>query len=448
MSTLVISNQRTEEMVGDLEALTPEYRRYVANQAQRMIWSMRPGDILVLPIGVDEAFVDYVADIMGVASAALPVLVPPPGRLGLDVLTRDRLLEPGFVAELGALVGKLEVERVLPFHFDSAVAELTKALGLDRGTPGFAFVDQGGGEMLNSKATFRALSAGVGVSVADGAVVNSRERAEDQIWSLLAAGHCAIVKQDFHVAGYGNEIISPVPGIPAVGAHKVEQISDRATLTHYLEQTWPWYTEQGRRRVVIEHYLPNSIPIYAEVVVTDAGVEFVGHGEMRMMPVLNGLIVPAPSADLPSFPGFLEEATELCRPLHAMGYRGTVSIDAIVVPDRRILINEFNCRVGGSSHIHHIGERIVGANYFHDRVLIELRRCTFPPFRKTVALLAEHGLAYDPASRTGVLITVDDAAPVGHSGEYLVVAETLAAAEGIEAAVAALFTDIDQRVTT
>ncbi|MBO0879999.1 MAG: hypothetical protein J2P17_06450, partial [Mycobacterium sp.] len=235
-------------------------------------------------------------------------------------------------------------------------------------------------------------------------------------------------------------------GVHPIGARKVKQISDRGTLARYLDENWSWHSDQGRHRVVIEHYIPDSIPIYAEVLITEEGVEFVGHGEMRMMPIINGLIVPSPSSDLPAFPEFLEQTSRLCRPIHAMGYRGTASIDAIVTPDRDIFINEFNCRVGGSSHIHHIGERIVGGNYLRDRVLIELRRCTFPPFAALERMLADHGLAYDRGSRTGVLITVNDAAPAGSSGEYLVVAETMAAAEEIELSVAQLLSDARQPI--
>ncbi len=436
MGTLVISNQRTEEMVGDLAALAPEYRRYVANQASRMVWSAQRGDIVVLPAEPDPAFLRYASEQLGFE---LKVVVPPPGRLGYDMLSRDRLRKPAFVAALRDLVAEHGIDNALPFHFDSAVVELVHALGLDAGTPGFGFVDQGGGELINSKATFRALAGGTGIAVADGGVTGDRDVAGDMIWSYLSSGRCAIVKQDFHVAGFGNEIISPVAGVRPIGAHHTEVINDRAALTAYLAQRWAWYTENGRRRVVIEHYIPDSAPIYAEVVITDKGVEFVGHGEMRMMPVINGLIVPAPSADLPRFPGFLDQASLLCEPLFAMGYRGTVSIDAIVTPDERILINEFNGRVGGSSHIHHIGERLVGGDYFHDRVLIELRRCTFPTFDETIRRLNERDLAYNPRTRSGVLITVDDNGPDGGFGEYLVVAQSVAEAERIEREFAGTF---------
>ncbi|MFD3547921.1 peptide ligase PGM1-related protein [Streptomyces sp. NPDC058655] len=443
MPTLIISNQRTEEMVGDLDLLTPEYRRYVGNQAQRMAWLLGEGDVLVLPVAADEHFLRYVTERLGVDRSSVQVLVPPQGRFGEGVLSRDRLGDEAFVRELRDAVASHGVDRVLPFHFDSTVAGLTRALGLDGATPGFGFLDQSGGRLLNSKATFRALAGGTGVPVPRGGVFSEQGDAADFLWDrLLGRGRPAILKQDFHVAGFGNEIVSPVPGIDPIGAQRAVVAADRGQLDKYLTDRWHWLTDGGRNTVVIEDYVPQSVPIYAELRVEETGVEFTGHGEMRMKPVLNGLIVPAPSADLAAFPDFLRAARQLCAPLHAVGYRGIVSIDAIVTPDGNILINEFNCRTGGSTHIHRIGERVVGGDYFEDRVLVELRRCSFPGFTATVEALAAAGLGYDHTTRTGVLITVDDGSQDGGFGEYCVVGESLHHAEALEERVTRLFAEL------
>src|SRR6187399_3174811 len=101
MARLIVSNQRTEEMVGDLTALAPEYRKYIANQAHRMVWSARQGDVIVLPSAPDRAFLEYAGEQLGFE---LTIVVPPPGRLGYDVLSRERLADPEFVASLTELV--------------------------------------------------------------------------------------------------------------------------------------------------------------------------------------------------------------------------------------------------------------------------------------------------------------------------------------------------------
>lgn len=71
-----------------------------------------------------------------------------------------------------------------------------------------------------------------------------------------------------------------------------------------------------------------------------------------------------------------------------------------------VLFNEINARLGGSSHLYAIGERILGGDYLTDRVMIERRDRAFPAFPDTLPRLTEPGLAYDPRARSGVIVTI------------------------------------------
>ncbi|MEU3096479.1 peptide ligase PGM1-related protein [Streptomyces sp. NPDC006967] len=429
---MVISNQRTEEMVGDLGVLAPDYRRYVGNQAQRMAWCLEAGDLLVLPMPISEEFLRYILEHLRIDRDTVQVLVPPPGVFGEGVLSADRLFAEPFLSALRAAAATQGVDQVLPFHFDSAVSALVRELGLEAEVPGYGLLEQGGGRLLNSKAMFRALAGGAGVPVPEGAVCRSLQETEAFLWeNLLSRGEPAILKQDFHVAGFGNEVVSPVAGVDPVGALRTVVTPDREAVTAYLKDRWPWLTDGGRNLVVVERYFADSLPIAAEFDVTDTDVRCVGHGEMRMKPVLNGHIWPAPAARNNGFTDFLEAAQRLCVPIQAMGYRGVVSVDAIVVPGGDILLNEYNCRVSGSTHAHRIRDRVVG-RAAEERVLVELRRCTFPPFPVLLDALKAEGLHYDPRTQTGVLLTVDDHSSAGGYGEYCVVAESVTAAERME----------------
>jgi hypothetical protein len=219
------------------------------------------------------------------------------------------------------------------------------------------------------------------------------------------------------------------PELNALGAAATIQIEDRPQLAEHLARSWQRYTYGLTRAVVVEHYLLDCVPIYIELAIEADGVRTVGYGEMRMKPVNNGLIVPPPSSGLPAFTGFLASARRLGFVYQAIGYRGRVSLDAIVTPDGRILFNELNGRVGGSTHIHHIGERVIGGDYLHDRVLLARNRCAWDSVQAAVRILAESGLRYDPATRSGILLTGDD-------GQLLMVAADLAAATELEAAAA------------
>ncbi len=439
MTKLIVSNQRTDEMIGDLATLPPDYRRYVAGQAQRMVWLAEPGDVMVLPVDPDREFLRYVAELKGIDPDGWTVVVPPEGRLGVDVLSRDRLEDGKFIARLREAVARHRVRTILPFHFDRVSVRLARALGLDAHTPGFGFAAQGGTTLLNSKAAFRALAAGHGIPTPYGIVTDDRAEAEEFVFDALVAGRPCIVKQDFHVGGIGNEIISPVEGIRPIGATGTEVVTDRAALAAHLDRRWSRYSADRRARVVIEHYTPEAPAIYAELLIGEDGVRLVGHGEMRMKPVINGLIVPAPSQRLADFEPFLADSHRLCETLRAMGYRGSISVDAIITPDEKILVNEINGRVVGSAHIHRIGEELLGDGCPGDRVVIEKRRVAFPDFRTTLDKLQAASLAFDPARRTGVVVTVHDNGRTGGHGGYCLMAQDTAAAREMEDEMDALF---------
>lgn len=435
MAQLIISNQLTEETAEGDGALPDDYLAMLGLVSHRMIWLAEPDDIVVLPTVPDPAFADYVWKMRGFTDDVPRIVVPPAGRQGSDLLYSDRLAERNFRAELRAASTETHLTGVTAFFVDADVAELVSSLGLSNLVPAFEFLTAGGSELVNSKSFFRTLCLGNGVAIPTGYALIQQEDAERQIWSMLSEGKSVIVKQDAHGGGYGNEVLTGRTKFNALGAASTVSITNRPQLAEHLTRSWQRYTYGATRNVVIEHYIPDCVPIYIELAIDADAVRTVGYGEMRMKPINNGLIVPPPSAGLPAFKGFLESAGRLGRVYQAVGYRGRVSVDAIVTPDRRILFNELNGRVGGSTHVHHLGERLIGAGYLHDRVLVARNRCDWNSVAGSVKILAESGLEFDRSKRTGILVTGDD-------GQLLIVAAHLAAAAELEsAAVAALGLD-------
>lgn len=427
MAQLIISNQLTEETAEGEAALPADYLAMLGMVAHRMIWLAEPDDIVVLPTAPDPAFASYVWEMRGFNDRTPRIMVPPDGRQGSDLLYSDRLADHDFRAELRAVGGRLTEVRA--FFVDDDVADLAAALDLSESISAFEFLSSGGSDLVNSKSFFRTVCLGNGVATPAGRAIARQEVAEDLIWSMLSDGHSVIVKQDAHGGGYGNEVLTPKPDLNALGAAATIQIEDRQQLAEHLARSWQRYSYGGTRAVVIEHYLLDCVPIYIELAIEADAVRTVGYGEMRMKPVNNGLIVPPPSSGLPAFDGFLTSARRLGVVYQAVGYRGRVSLDAIVTPDGAILFNELNGRVGGSTHIHHIGELVIGGDYLRDRTLLARNRCAWQSVAEAIRVLAESGLQYDPASRSGVLVTGDD-------GQLLMVANDLAAATGLETAAA------------
>ncbi len=183
--------------------------------------------------------------------------------------------------------------------------------------------------------------------------------------------------------------------------------------------------------MVVEEYSAGSVPLYAEYWVADDATELVGHGEMRVGssddgPTNRGLVVPAVrAADSGHHRRFLEEAARLVGALAGIGYRGTVSVDSILLEDGRILLNEFNGRTSGSTHVHTMCRALLGDDALRDRVTLVRSNRGKSDVTSLLERLQQTGLRFDPTTRSGVLLGGDD-------GQLVIIASSLVEAEGVE----------------
>ncbi|RNL73845.1 hypothetical protein [Streptomyces sp. I6] len=251
---------------------------------QRLLWFARDGDVLVLPVPPEEEFLSYVTSLTGTRRDSLHVAVPPPGRTGTGALTADRLTHPAFIAELRERTACRPVDEVFALWPDAAVAAVADALGCPGALEGHGFLTQSGGLLGSSKAVFRALAAGVGAPLPDGAVCADRRRAQEHVARLLDGGSPVILKQDYGSGSDGNEILSRTGAVDLRGARDVRVLPDRTAVSAYLAERWDWLTAGGRDRVVVERYHPGSRAYFAEFWISDAGVRLGGHGEMQYRP--------------------------------------------------------------------------------------------------------------------------------------------------------------------
>ncbi|MFG2913460.1 peptide ligase PGM1-related protein [Kitasatospora sp. NPDC048298] len=439
MTTLCIANSRTEEMVGDLTGMTPRERLFSGCAAQRMLWWAEDGDVLVLPCGPDPEFLAYVTGLTGVRADALTFVVPPPGAQGDQVLTTDRLADPGFRAELRRVLDGRTVDEVLAISPNGAVAELADALGVAHAMPGRPFAAQGGNALVNSKAGFRALAAGAGVPIPPGLVAGTPAEVEAAIERLLARGHSVMVKVEYQGGGLGNEILARDEKVEAVGAERVVPLPDRAAVAGYVAERWTWLTGGRGQRVVVERYFADSVPLYAQFLIDDAAVSLAGCGEMLMRPVVVGEITPPVTPAPEVLAELVDQGARLCEVLRVIGYRGTVSADAVLTPEGEIYFHETNARLTGSSHLLDIFfGRLLRAEHRGSRHILELGGLRAPSLAEAVAATAAAGLAFDPQTGTGVLFS-SDFGPADGSLMYGVIAETPEAVRALEAALLALF---------
>ncbi|MGW4893967.1 preATP grasp domain-containing protein [Kitasatospora sp. NPDC004240] len=440
MTTLCIGNNRTEEMVGDLSGMTPLELRFAGCGAQRMLWFAEDGDVLVLPWGPDPEYLAYVTALTGTRPESLTVVVPPPGVQGAEVLTPDRLADEDFRAELRRVLAGRTVDRVLAIAANACVVDLAAALGAEQAVPGHAFAAQGGLALVNSKAAFRAVAAGAGVPIAPGTVAGSPVEVETAVEALLAGGHSVMVKVEYQAGGFGNEVLvrDEQVGVPA-GAQRVVPLADRAAVAGYVAERWSWLTGGRGRRVVVERYFTDAVPLYAEFTIAAHEAVLSGCGEMVMDPVVVGEITPPVTPDAGVLAELVDQAARLCESLRVLGYRGTVSADAFLTPKGELYFSETNGRLTGSTHLHDaLFARLVGAGRRAERVILELAGLKVPSFREAVEAVTGAGLAFDPDTATGVVFSCDFA-PADGSVMYCVIAGSAEQARAQERRLLGLF---------
>lgn len=393
----------------DFSEYVRDDRGWVGWWVQRIAWFAQDGDVLLLPIEPDEAFLEYATSFTGTQRSTLQVVVAPSQNSAPGLLTYGRLADAKLRIALGTAIADRPVDAVLALWPDPMVVDLARALGAEEVVPGYRFVEQGGGILLNSKSVFRAIAAGLGISLPPGAVCSTRQMAEVGILSLLDDGHPVIVKRDYLSGGHGNEIITKGDEIRPIGARRTVVVASDADVRAYLNERWNWLTAGHRDRVVVERYFRDSSAFFVEFELGDEGAKLAGNGELLSAPFAVGQIMPAPSLDPATMAGLVEGGQRLCDAIQVLGYRGTLSVDAVVTPNGDVWFTEYNGRVTGSTHIYGvIGDRIIGERYGHDRVILER---VWPPewrvdsFRSAVEMLDRAGLAYDPETQAGVVLT-------------------------------------------
>lgn len=398
MTRVLIGNDFIEDVRED--------RGWTGWWVQRIAWFARAGDVLVLPTEPDPDFFAYVGRLTGVDPSSWQVVVPPelgaPGLLGPQRLASPELEK--------ALLDAGDIDEILSLWPDMAVARLARRLGLAHALPGYGFVEQAGGVLVNSKSAFRTVAAGVGVPLPDGAVCTSRAELVRAAVELIETGEAVVAKHDWMSGGRGNEILSVASDdLRPIGARRVVRVSGQADIQAWADERWDWLSDHGRGRPVVEHYLRDSSAYFTEFDVSDDGVEFRGDGELLSAPYAVGQVMPAQGLGPDVRDQIVEGGRRLAVALQAMGYRGNLGPDAIVTPLGEVMFTEWNGRVTGSTHIYgEIGATVVGAEFGSTRMILERvwpRGWSVTGFADALARLQASGLGYDSERREGVVFT-------------------------------------------
>lgn len=386
---------------------------------QRLLWFARPGDLLVLCCEPDAEFVEYALAHTGVKREELTWLPAPAGAWGDRLLDPSSLTEPAFVEQLRAELGPAgagAVREVFALWPSAAVTRLAEALGVAERFPGAAFFGQGGGEIGNNKANFRALAAAAGVPILPGRVCRSLAEATDATGALLkdSASRAVVVKQVHNGAGVGNQLLvcERDMAVDHVGARHLHHLAPGPTgIDAYWAERWAWASGEGRWPVVIEEFAPGADAVYSEHYAADAGTRATEMGRLLYAGRrLSHQVVPLDGVTEPVQAALLNGGARLAEAYWAFGYRGHLSADALILPDKTVVFTEVNAQVSGSLHIYQsIAHSIVDVTAAPLRQVAEYH---VPPtwavssFAAFLTALDELGLAYDPTTRTGVIVSM------------------------------------------
>ena len=420
-------------MMADERLLTPDFCRASSITAGRMAWFAEAGDIVILPRDLSPQLKVYIARTMGYEPGAVTYLTPDWGSGHCRPIRAHELLHTGLAERLARLIGDPDNWSVYPYCYERSTQQFAERLGLDGERDVRPFVKQGGAELLNDKRVFRSVAAGRGVSIAEGAVCATQWQLEECIASLIDVTGMVIIKQDRHSGGFGNLIVSRTAADGAPGASEVLVAKDESQIRDQSRIAWTRLAYAERAPLIVEVYYAVSAAITAEFKVDAASnaVTFLNCGEVRQAPILSGLIMPSaiPPYQLASF---IADATELARLCCDLGYDGLVNIDGIVTTDGKVIVNEFNGRIGGCSHIHHILQAVAGPRYGDELVVVSHSRSVAISIDQAFGILDERKLTFDRNEGRGIVVTGEDAAGTGHL-EYLSIAPSRVEAMRLEA---------------
>lgn len=386
---------------------------------QRIFWFVRNHDLVILPAPVDADFLAYVTDLTGVDARTLKIHITGPGRFNHRLFDPDTLTDEALLSAVAT--DALAVTEIFALWPSAQVAEFAALLGLSNALPGAAFFAQQGDELANNKGNFRAFAAAIGVPITDGAVCRTKEHAQSTLQRLLDKG-AVMVKQVHNHAGNGNELVFIDDHVAGhAGTIGTRKLHSPAEAQEYLDERWDWASVNNSFPVVIERFQPGSRTIYAEFQATDDGVSFSATGSLGYT---SGRLVeetiPLRDVDTGVLAHLVHHGSRLAALYQSFGYRGCLSADALVDDAGNLVFTEMNARVGASLHLYErIGYQIVDVWRRPERSVVQYVTGTqwkIPSMTAFLNASKEMGLAYDPATRKGVLVTMPMAGKANRGG--------------------------------
>ncbi|MDG6106945.1 hypothetical protein Daura_28170 [Dactylosporangium aurantiacum] len=387
-----------------IEQPPPGYARAMAAVTPRKLWLAEPGDCVVTLAPCSGAFRDYVAGVTRTPPDSVDLIAP---REVMPVHPAD------VVAERDALtrVGSRAV--LVPFVLDPPALDLADRAGLSvhpyHRRPGPRTVEAV--QVMNTKAGFRAVAAGLGLPVADGGFSATAADLTRDVVGFLRDHPNVIVKVNRSSNGHGTFVCEAGDG--------------RAVIEQRIARS---VAEAPARRCgwVYEEFLAFESMPSVELFVDDSGVhDFYTCDQRTRNNAWTGMVTPAAAS--PVLPRLADAAARIGAWLHTAGFRGYFDVDGGVVGSAYV-VTEANVRRTGGTYLHQLASRLTPAGTTaHWRADVRAG-ATGMDFAAAVTAVRRAGLD-DATAPARALLTVDTLAVDGKWRYFVVGGSDTAVAE-------------------
>ena len=410
--------------------------------------------VYLTSLPVDEAIVEYylrfVPDPVDARARLAMVTVDDPSPLPL---TEKLLHRPDVVAHVRDLAGPAHAAHVLPFNMTAAEHALSEALGLPFYGPHPDLVP------LGSKTGSRRVAQRAGVAVLEGSEdLYSLEAVEEAVQRLRARrpdAEAVVVKLNDGFSGQGNALIE-LAGLAT-------PLPRSATTFCASDESWPSFAAKIQAGGSIVEELVRA----DGVVSPSVQVRITPSGEFEVIST-HDQVLGGPSnqvylgcrfpADARYRLAIQEAALAVAEVLAGEGVIGSFGIDFLVVPapgGSQVFLSEINLRLGGTTHPYWMTRLATGAAY--DVATGELvaggtaKRYVATDNLKSQRLIGRTpaevidavdgaGIAFDPATGTGVALHLLGALPRFGKMGATCIADTLEDAERLSDELSAVLT--------
>ncbi|WP_423393044.1 peptide ligase PGM1-related protein [Burkholderia sp. LMG 21824] len=435
MPKLIVGNVDNEHMLGDWSWVSgsPKFRQMSSIVANRMAWLVDAGDVLLLPAACSTEFLNYICEIKDVDPKSITVIAASDDSKDPKLLTFQTLSDPILIERVRKAMDPTLEWRIRPYFFDRTISWLIDHLPISDDEAYTRFMKQGGAEILNSKAEFRRMAAGLGISIPNGQACSSVEHMSSVVWDLLDDTGIVMLKQDFNSGGDGNTVLTNRGDLKfAAGAGHIFHVETVKAVREVVSDIWNRQA-RGRNINLIAETFHKSTHIYFSdyyIENTRSAPRYLVHGEMRMEPLWVGFRIPGPipagrASHLMSDSGILTQAVK------GLGYLGAINYDAVFLESGRPTFLEFNGRCGGTTHIDELATKVLGQDYMDKFHLITRNKVKCGPFEVVLNVLRQSNLLYSQNKKEGLFVMTDDADRTG-TIEFLIATASASRADELE----------------